>query len=384
MHATRLCFAVLAVGIAAAACSSAASTNEAYPNDNSAVQAIPAASSAPYGGSGVGMTAAPAASSGAEQGAAAGASGAAGAPVAENQIVKVGTISVQVAVIDDNVIRATDQIHALSGWLAGSNRSADAAGETASLTYRIPVARFEDALAAMRKLGLKVLSEHTESTPVGGQMVDLQARIDNLRAAEKAVQAIMDKAKTVDEVLTVQQRLTEIRGQIEELVGQLGALTDQAQYSTLTVVLVVPAANPSASPSPSPSATAPEVPWSAGDQAGQAAGTLSEVGKAGATGLIWLVIVALPIAAVLLVLIILLVFLARKVDSYVRRLLPSTVAKPVSWAPGIPAYGPYAGAAPVVAPVVPPVVPPVGSPLAPPAAAPVVPPAPGPVEPPKP
>ncbi|HEX7490083.1 MAG TPA: DUF4349 domain-containing protein [Candidatus Limnocylindrales bacterium] len=363
MHAKRLCFAVLAVGIAAAACSSASSTQADAPGryENTGEQAIPAASFAPAG------TAAPATEQGATTGDGAGASGAVGAAAAENQIVKIGTISVQVAAIDENVIRATDQIHTMSGWLAGSDRSANYAGETASLTYRVPVARFEDALAAMRKLGVKVLSEHSESTPVGGQMVDLQARIDNLRAAEKAVQAIMDKAKTVDEVLTVQQRLTEIRGQIEELAGQLGALTDQAQYSTLTVVLVVPATNPSPTPSPSPSATATPIPWSATDQAGEAAGTLGEVGKAAATVLIWLLIVALPVGAAMLLVLILLVFLARIVDPYRKRLLPFTVAKPTTWTPGRPAYGPYAGMAPGAAPVAPPVAPP----------------APGPVEPPK-
>ena len=72
----------------------------------------------------------------------------------------------------------------------------------------------------MRTLGTKVLGEHTDSTPVGGQIVDLQARIANLKASEKAIQAIMDKATTIADVLTVQQRLAEVQGQIEELSGQ--------------------------------------------------------------------------------------------------------------------------------------------------------------------
>jgi TolA-binding protein len=107
----------------------------------------------------------------------------------------------------------------------------------------------------MRKLGTKVLSEHSESTPVGGQIVDLQARIANLKASEKAIQAIMAKANTIGDVLTVQQRLAEVQGQIEQLSGQLQGLTDQAAYSTLTVILVVPVVatpSPSASPTPSP------------------------------------------------------------------------------------------------------------------------------------
>jgi len=361
MQAKRFWFATFAAGfvVAAAACSSASSSpganypyQDGYPG-NGAANATYAPAFA--GNATAGATSGSQSKAGDAQASGALPTSAVGAPVAESQIVKIGSISVQVTAIDESVVRATDEIHVLGGWLAGSDRSVSSAQDTASVTYRVPVAKFEDALAAMRKLGVKVLSEHTQSTPVGGQMVDLQARIDNLKASEKAIQAIMAQAKTIDEILTVQQRLTDIQGQIEQLTGQLNGLADTAVYSTLTVVLVVPIiATPtptvSPSPSPSPSATATFIPWSAGDQAGQAAGTLGEVGKGTATVLIWFVIVVLPIVAGFILLLALLGLLARFLDPYRRRLLPATVAKPVTWTPGMPAYGPYAGMAPAPGP----------------------------------
>jgi hypothetical protein len=252
----------------------------------------------------------------------------------ESQIVKIGTISIQVVGLDDSITRATDQIHVLGGWMAGSDRTSTIAQETASVTYRVPAEKFEDALAVMRKLGVKILGEHTESTPVGGQIVDLQARIANLKASEKALQAIMDKATTIADILAVQQRLTDVQGQIEELSGQLAGLTDQATYSTLTVIFVVPipaTPSPSLSPTPTPSPTATPAPWSAGAQAGQAAGALGEVGMASATVLIWLAILIVPISLVGLFLLILLGFAGRILDPYRKRLLPFTVAQPVAW-----------------------------------------------------
>jgi hypothetical protein len=201
----------------------------------------------------------------------------------------------------------------------------------ASVTFRIPVNQFETALAAMRKLGTKVLGEHTESTPVGGQIIDLQARIANLRASERAIQAIMAKATTIGDVLTVQQRLAEVQGQIEELSGQLAGLTDQSAYSTLTVDFVVPWTPGSPSPTPSPSPSPTEIPWSAGDQAGQAAGVLGDVGKGAATLIIWAVILLVPVALVTVLLLALLGFLGRRIDPYRKRLLPFTVSQPGSY-----------------------------------------------------
>jgi hypothetical protein len=269
-------------------------------------------------------------------------------PQPEDQIVKTGSISVQVANLDDSIARATDQIHALGGWQAGSDRTVTSAQDLASVTYRLPVNEFETALATMRKLGSKVLSEHTESTAVGGQIVDLQARIANLKASEKAIQAIMTKANTIGDVLTVQQRLAEVQGEIEELSGQLSGLSDQAAYSTLTVVFEVPilaTPSPSPSPTPSPQPTATPIPWNAGTEAGQAAGALGEVGKSTATILIWVVILILPIALALVLLLALLGVTARLLDPLRRRLLPFTVGQPATAArpwlaqPATPAQG---------------------------------------------
>ncbi len=362
MRARRFCFVVLVAGLLAAACSSSSATYDpgmAYGGDGAyggaAATMAPAATLAPAfpasSPAGFGEVANPTLAEGPQTG---GAAASAGAPVPssnaalpEDQIIKTGSIDIQVAGIDTSIARATDEIHALGGWLAGSDRTTSDAQDMASATYRVPAARFEDALAAMRVLGTKVLSEHTESTPVGGQIVDLPARIANLRASEKAIQAIMEKANTIGDVLTVQQRLADVQGQIEELSGQLAGLTDQSSYSTLTVVFVVPilpTPSPSPTPTPSPSATATPVVWSAGDQAGQAAGALGAVGESAATVLIWVAILVLPIGLAFVLLLALLGFAARRFEPYRRRLLPFTVAQPVTFAqPGWPAQG---GAAP--------------------------------------
>jgi len=159
---------------------------------------------------------------------------------------------------------------------------------------------------------------------------------------EKAIQAIMAKATTIADVLTVQQRLTEVQGQIEELSGQLSGLTDQAAYSTLTVEFLVPFAPPSYTPEPTASPTPTPIPWRAGDQAAQAGGVLNEAGEAGATGIIWFVILVLPVTLVAILLLALLALIGRKLDPYRKRLLPFTVSQPVKAGPW-PYGNPYGG-----------------------------------------
>jgi len=52
------------------------------------------------------------------------------------------------------------------------------------ITFRVPVAKWDDALTALRKIGSKVVSEQTSANDVTSQVIDLNARIDNLKTTE--------------------------------------------------------------------------------------------------------------------------------------------------------------------------------------------------------
>ena len=78
-------------------------------------------------------------------------------------------------------------------------------------------------------------SEQTQTDEVTGQVLDLGARIVNLQATERALQAIMDKAIKISDVLDVQAQLTDVRGQIEQLETEKKHLEEQAAYGTLDV-----------------------------------------------------------------------------------------------------------------------------------------------------
>ena len=119
---------------------------------------------------------------------------------------------------------ARDAIRGLGGYIGASNTFNEGDDQpVAEITYRIPVGRWEDALAALRSLnGLttKVVTEQTNAVEVTGQIVDLDARIRNLRASESALQAIDARATKISDVLEVQAQLTDVRGQIEQLTAQ--------------------------------------------------------------------------------------------------------------------------------------------------------------------
>lgn len=202
------------------------------------------------------------------------------------QIVKTGALSLEVADIDQSTTLAKAAVAGLGGTVSQSNRSGSGDYLTASITFRVPSARWDDTLTALHKLGSKILSEETNSTDVTSQVVDLDARLDNLKRTEAALQAIMDKAVLMADVLAVQNQLTQTQGQIEQLTAQRDHLTNQAAMSTLTVTFQLPSKTVT---------TQAAQGWTLSGQIDQAGAALVRIGQGLATIGVWLLVVVLPI-----------------------------------------------------------------------------------------
>jgi len=208
----------------------------------------------------------------------------------EALIVKTGSMTVEVAAVDEALLKARTAIAGIGGYISGSEQSNDNGRAMASVTYRLPAGRWEDALDAIGKLG-KLLDGKTQTTEVTAQVLDLGARIDNLKATEQALQSIMTKATKIPDILAVQQQLTQVQGEIEQLSTQQAHLRDQAAMSTLTVLFQTPAV---------PVVTETTKAWSPSTEFDRAVGTLLGIGQGLATFGIWLVVVVLPLAVGLL------------------------------------------------------------------------------------
>jgi hypothetical protein len=215
-----------------------------------------------------------------------------GAPIDDARIIRTGTISLEVKDVNVAMRTARDGIRAMGGYIGASNTSNQDDQPVATISYRIPVDRWEDALDLLRSLSgqtTKVVSEQTEAVEVTGAVLDLQARITNLRASEASLQAIAAKAVRISDVLEVQNQLTQVRGEIESMSAQLKELEDRAAFATLTANFAVPF-------------VAVEVAtkdWDPKEVVDEASASLINVAQGLTSAGIWFVIVWLPILLIL-------------------------------------------------------------------------------------
>lgn len=233
------------------------------------------------------------------------------ADLADRKIVKTGDITIEVPNVAAALARVRTMALQLGGYVGGSQ--AGTLDQSATLTLRIPADKFDEAIARLHEFDGTVLSEATREEDVTSALVDLDARLKNLQASEVQYRLLLEKAVKIEDILAVQTRLDDVRGQIEQLQAQQKELAGLANLSTLTVSLVPGAVQQATNK------------WDPGKTISDAFAALVDAVQGLANGAIWFVIVWLP---VLIVLAILLWLLMRLVPGLRRRM-----AKPAAPAP---------------------------------------------------
>lgn len=157
------------------------------------------------------------------------------------RVVKTGTMSL---VVDDGKVgAAVARLQKLAGDNRGylSDQQSQELGDSPSarLTMRVPVARFDAVIAAIRSkgFGVKVVSVESSGKDITAEYADTAAQIASLQAARARYLTILNGARTIGEVLSVQQRIDGVQGQIDRLEGSRRVLASQSDLATLTVTV---------------------------------------------------------------------------------------------------------------------------------------------------
>jgi hypothetical protein len=207
------------------------------------------------------------------------------------KIVYTGSLELVVDDMPAALASARAAVLATGGYIGASQERNDDRRSVATITYRIPAQRWDDAIAALRDLATEVVGEQTQATEVGGQIVDLEARLRNLRASEGVLVEIAAGTGKVTDLLEVEARIAEVRGQIEQLDAQRAQLEDQVAYGTLvtTFGLEIVQVQQTAEG------------WDPTRDVDGATATLIEAGQSIVSAAIWFGIVWLPVILVLVV-----------------------------------------------------------------------------------
>jgi polyhydroxyalkanoate synthesis regulator phasin len=163
-------------------------------------------------------------------------------PKIDSLLIKKAVIRFQVEDLSKSNAIIRQSVRQAGGYLLSSSETRNNNEQSTHFTVRIPNTRFEKLVDELVKNSVFLNDKTISAEDVTEEFVDIFVRIKAKKEVEQRYLDILRSAKTVEDILKVEEQLRIIREEIEAKQGRLKFLKDQVQYSTidLNIYQVIP------------------------------------------------------------------------------------------------------------------------------------------------
>lgn len=163
--------------------------------------------------------------------------------VIKKKIIKDGRIGIEV----DNLEQTKKQIDSLvvkhGGYYANERLNNSDWQISYNLKIRIPSNSFEKLIGEIETGGGEIKYKEIDARDVTDQFIDLEIRLENKKNYLKKYNDLLKQAKSVKDILEIEERIRGIEEEIESTTGRLKYLSDLVDYSTLDLEISKPKDN---------------------------------------------------------------------------------------------------------------------------------------------
>lgn len=155
----------------------------------------------------------------------------------EEKIIKTVELSVETKEYEAYIASLTASVAASGGYVETStaNLGSNAySNRYATFTVRIPAANLDAFISASGEKGT-ITSKTENQQNVTLEYVDLESRIEAYKTEKATLTGLLEKAESLENVLAIQERLSEVNYQIESYTSQLKVLENRVSYSTVNL-----------------------------------------------------------------------------------------------------------------------------------------------------
>lgn len=154
------------------------------------------------------------------------------------KIIKNADLSLQTLEYDSFLSGLSSTIKELGGYIESSNTDDNSYAKHslryARLSVRIPSEKLDSFLSTIGEMA-NITNTNIYTEDVTLSYVDTESRLKSMRVEQETLLSLLEKAETVEDIIIIQNRLSEVRYQIEGYESRLRVFDNQINYSTVNL-----------------------------------------------------------------------------------------------------------------------------------------------------
>jgi len=158
------------------------------------------------------------------------------ADASSRKLIRDASLDIETETYDDFMKKLTAEIESCGGYVENSSESGGIYSyqsyRSSELTVRIPSDKLDSFLGNISEIAV-ITSKSISVKDITGNYIDTQSRIKALETERDALLGILAKADNVADLITVQDRLTEVNAELESCKSKLKTYDELISYSTV-------------------------------------------------------------------------------------------------------------------------------------------------------
>lgn len=163
--------------------------------------------------------------------------------VIKKKIIKDGRIGIEVQELERTKTQIDCLIVKHGGYYANERLNNTDWEISYNLKIRIPSDNFEKLIAEIESGGGDIKYKEIDARDVTDQFIDLETRLANKKNYLKKYNDLLKQAKSVKDILEIEENIRGIEEEIESTTGRLKYLSDLVDFSTLDLEISKPKDN---------------------------------------------------------------------------------------------------------------------------------------------
>jgi hypothetical protein len=155
----------------------------------------------------------------------------------EKKIIRNGNLTIESDDLKSSRTRLDTLVVFHSGYISSESFDDQEDQLSYNITCRIPAGQFNPFISGVESGPDKVISKSVNADDITEQYYDVKIRLENERQVEKRYLELLGQARTVKDILDIEERLGKVRQEIESKEGRLRYLDDRVSYSTLNIYI---------------------------------------------------------------------------------------------------------------------------------------------------